>query len=306
MYNPWLESLQDFFSSRGGEFGHVMISRHYVATHYIGLLQKYCPRAKFIFDTVDLHYLREERLAELENNLPLKRVAAQTRRSELAVIRKASATLVVSPVEKAVLARDAPDARVYVLSNIHRLAERESPFAERKDIFFVGGYQHPPNVDAAQWFVGKIWPLVHQALPDVCFHLIGSKAPDKVRALEGHGVIFHGFVQDLEPWLDGCRIAVAPLRYGAGVKGKVNLSMSHGQPVVATPMAIEGLHARDGEDVLVAETAEEFAAAIIRLYRDEALWRRLAQGGRENVRQYFSVDRARENLANILDALETA
>ncbi len=303
LYNPWIASLQDFFQQRGGDFDFIMISRHYVAVNYISLIQKYCPRAKFIFDTVDLHYLREQRLAELENSLPLQRVAAQTRRSELAVIGQADATLVVSTAEKEVLALDAPDARVHVLSNIHPVSGRRRDFAARKDIFFVGGFQHPPNIDAVQWFTTSVWPLVLQQLPDIKFHLIGSKAPEKIRALNGNGVVFHGFVPDLEPWLDGCRLAVAPLRYGAGVKGKVNLSMSHGQPVVATPMAAEGLFASDGVDLLIAQTAEEFAAAVIRLYSDEPLWDRLSTAGLENVRAHFSIERARENLALVLSEL---
>jgi glycosyltransferase involved in cell wall biosynthesis len=202
-----------------------------------------------------------------------------------------------------VLAEDAPDASVHVLSNIHRVRDSAAGYAERKDIFFVGGFQHPPNIDAMQWFVGDIWPLILQQLPGIQFHLIGSKAPDRVRSLQGNGVVFHGFVKDLEPWLEGCRLAIAPLRYGAGVKGKVNLSMSHGQPVVATPMAIEGLFARNGVDVLVAEAAEDFAEAVVRLYRDESLWNRLSRGGMENVRRYFSVERARENLEAILKSL---
>jgi glycosyltransferase involved in cell wall biosynthesis len=144
---------------------------------------------------------------------------------------------------------------------------------------------------------------VHQHLPDIRFHLIGSKATEKVRALQGHGVVFHGFVHDLQPWLDGCRLAVAPLRYGAGVKGKVNLSMSHGQPVVVTPMAAEGLHATDGEDMLIAGTAAEFATAVVRLYQDESLWNRLSAAGLENIRRHFSVERARENLAQVLSEL---
>lgn len=303
LYNPWIESLQDFFRQRGGEFDLVFISRHYVAANYLSLIRKYCPRARFIFDTVDLHYLREQRLAELEDSLPLKRVAAQTRRSELAVIREADATLVVSPVEQKVLADDAPEARVHVLSNIHQVADQVVGYAPRQDIFFVGGYQHPPNIDAAQWFVSSIWPLIRQQLPDMQFHLIGSKAPDSIRALHGNGVVFHGFVPDLQPWLDGCRLAVAPLRYGAGVKGKVNLSMAHGQPVVATPIAVEGLQAVPGQDVLVAEDAAGFAAEVVRLYRDQALWERLASGGMANVQRHFSVATARDNLAELLRQL---
>jgi GT2 family glycosyltransferase len=303
LYNPWIDSLHAFFRERGAEFDIVLISRHYIAVNYIHFIRRFCPRAKFVFDTVDLHYLREQRLAELENSLPLKRVAAQTRRSELAVVRAADATLVVSPVEQAVLAQDAPGVRVHVLSNIHRATGSRRPFAERKDLFFVGGYQHPPNIDAAQWFVGSIWPRIRAHLPDLRFHLIGSKAPESVRALAGNGVEFHGYVEDLEPWLDGCRLAVAPLRYGAGVKGKVNMSMSRGQPVVATPMAVEGLYATDGVDLLVAEGAADFADAVVRLYGDEALWNRLSAGGLENVRNHFSVETAQRRLAELLDAL---
>jgi len=303
LFNPWIASLQDFFRERGAEFAFVVVSRHYVAANYLTLVRKYCPQARFIFDTVDLHYLREERLAELEDSLPLRRVAAQTKRSELSVIRQSDATMVVSPVEQQVLQQELPQSRIEILSNIHRVDGCQAGFAERKDLFFVGGYQHPPNIDAAVWFVSSIWPLVQQQLPGVQFHLIGSKAPEWIKSLHGNGVIFHGFVNDLNPWIDGCRLAVAPLRYGAGVKGKVNISMSRGQPVVATPTAVEGLHARVGEDVLVAESAEDFAAAVVRLYQDQALWEKLSVGGLQNVQQYFSPDTARRQLARLLDSL---
>lgn len=303
LYNPWIESLHEFFRERGSEFDLVWVSRHYVAVNYLGLVRRYCRNARLIFDTVDLHYLREQRLAELENSLPLKRVAAQTRRSELAMVRAADATLVVSPVEQAELQREVPGARIHVLSNIHRPVASRRAFAERKDLFFVGGYQHPPNVDAAQWFANSIWPLIRGRLPGVRFHLIGSKAPESVRALAGDGIEFHGFVRDLDPWLDGCRLAVAPLRYGAGVKGKVNMSMSRGQPVVATPAAVEGLHATDGVDVLVAADADAFAEAVVRLYQDEALWNRLSAAAVENVRRHFSIDVAQERLRELLESL---
>jgi glycosyltransferase involved in cell wall biosynthesis len=303
VYSPWSGSIQRFFSERGSEFDFILISRHYVASRYVSLVRRHAPQARFIFDTVDLHYLREERLAELENSLPLKRTAAQTRRSELAVIEAADATLVVSPVEKTVLEESAPGARVHVVSNVHEVVGSQNPWSKRKDLFFVGGYQHPPNIDAAQWFVGSIWPLIRQELPDVEFHLIGSKAPEEIRALHGNGVRFHGFVESLEPWLDDCRLAVAPLRYGAGVKGKVNMSMSRGQPVVATPMAVEGMFARIGQDVLVAETAEQFAAEVVRIYRDEDLWNRVSASGLENVERYFSVETAKLGLKELLGSL---
>jgi len=306
LYRPWLESLHDFFRDRGSEFDYVFISRHYIATNYISLLKRYCPEARFIFDTVDLHYLREQRLAELEQSLPLKRTAQQTRRSELSVIRAADATLVVSTVEQDVLAQDASGEKVHVLSNIHQVPGPDNGFTGRKDIYFVGGYQHPPNIDAACWFVNEIWPLIHEQLPEMRFHLIGSKAPDRVRALSGDGVIFHGFVESLQPFLSGCRLAVAPLRYGAGVKGKVNMSMAHGQPVVATPAAVEGMFAEHERDILVAEDAAAFASEVVRLYQDEKLWDRLSEASVKNVEEHFSIAAARNSLTTLFDSLKAS
>ena len=302
MYRPWLESLHDFFRDRGSEFDYVFISRHYIANNYISLLKRYCPEARFIFDTVDLHYLREQRLAELEQSLPLQRTARQTRRSEMAVIKAADTTLVVSTVEKSVLAEDAPGEKVHVLSNIHHVPGRDKDFSARHDIYFVGGYQHPPNIDAACWFVNEVWPQIHQRLPQIRFHLIGSNAPDRVLALTGDGVIFHGFVESLQPFLSGCRLAVAPLRYGAGVKGKVNMSMAHGQPVVATPAAVEGMFAEHERELLVAEDAPSFADEVVRLYQDEELWNRLSDASVKNVEEHFSLTAGRNSLTALFDS----
>jgi len=302
LYQPWLDSLHEFFRQRGSEFDYVFISRHYIAVNYVSLLKRYCPQARFIFDTVDLHYLREQRLAELEQSLPLKRTALQTRRSEMSVIKASDATLVVSTVEKDVLAEDAPGEKVHVLSNIHHVPGRDRDFSDRKDIYFVGGYQHPPNIDAACWFVNEIWPLIHKQLPAMCFHLIGSKAPERVRNLGGDGVIFHGFVESLDPFLSGCRLAVAPLRYGAGVKGKVNMSMAHGQPVVATTAAVEGMFAEHERELLVADDAESFANEVVRLYQDEDLWNRLSDASVQNVEEHFSLATARDSLTTLFNS----
>ncbi len=300
LYLPWLDSLQGLLSERGAEFDFVFISRHYIAVNYLSLVRKYCNQAALIFDTVDLHYLREERLAELEQSPTLRQVARQTRRSELGMIASADMTLVVSPAEAEILETHAPGSAVHVVSNIHEIHGCRQSFADREDIFFVGGYQHPPNVDAVLWFVHEVWPLVRAQLPDLKFHLVGSKAPNELSSLEVDGVEFHGFVPELEPFLDGCRLAVAPLRYGAGVKGKVNMSMSYGQPVVATTIAVEGMHATTEEDVLIADTAEAFAKAVVRLYGDHELWLRLSEGGLKNVERYFSLDTARRSLADML------
>ena len=285
---PAVTSLEAWLKSYGHDLDLVLVSRHYVLEPLLKLLRKHCPNAGVIFDTVDLHFLREERQAELGGSAAMQRAAQQTRDTELSLMRDSDVTLVVSPVEQRLLSELVPDADVRVLSNIHSVRGRQQGWSNRRDLIFVGGFQHPPNVDAAEWLIGDIFPRIRAALPDVCLHLIGSRMPEALREKVSDGVRVHGFVEDLEPFLTGCRLSVAPLRYGAGVKGKVNQAMAWGLPVVATACAAEGMFLVDGQDVLLAESSEAFAAAVVRAYTDETLWETLSDGGLANVKRYFS------------------
>ena len=305
LYHPYVGDPTPWLRENGGSLDAILLSRHYVASHYIGLARLYAPQARLIFDTVDLHYLREEREAALTGNADAARAAAATKRSELHLMRECDVTLVVSAVEKTLLARAVPNVRVAVLSNVHEVYGRRRGFAERKNLVFVGGFQHPPNIDAVQWYVREIHPLVRARAPEIEFHVVGSKVTPEVSALAGDGVVVHGYVEDIAPFMDGCRLSLAPLRYGAGVKGKVNMAMSYGLPVVATAAAVEGMHVHSERgglppDVLVADTPQEFAAAILRAYADESLWNTLSTNGLENVRSHFSFAAARVALEAIL------
>lgn len=271
-----------------------ILCRHHTAGHWLPLVRSTAPRARVVFDTVDLHYLREQREAELNDDRRLQRFARATRRRELGLVARADTTWVVSPIERELLLQACPRAAVRVLSNIIEVDAPGRPFESRRDLLFVGGLRHPPNRDAVEWLVGDIFPRIREALPDVELHLVGSFGGCGAVAGSASepGIHAHGHVPDLVPYLAGCRVALAPLRFGAGVKGKVNLSMAHGQPVVATTCATEGMHLQPGTDVLVADDAETLAAEVVRLYRDPALWRRLSDQGRANVRRHFSPEAA--------------
>jgi len=303
LFRPWADDAQQLLKQIGASLDLVILSRHYVASQYIDLVRWHCPNAHVLFDTVDLHYLREQRLAKLENDASLLETARQTQREELAVAARCDTTLVVSEHEQKVLATDAPHLNVAVLSNIHQVYGCRRPFLARRDMFFIGGFQHPPNIDAVNWFALEVWPLIVDQLEDVQCYIIGSKAPPAVRQLdEVDGMVFKGFVENIEPYLDGCRLSVAPLRYGAGVKGKVNMSMSYGQPVVATTPAVEGMHVTVGEDVLVGNDPSSFAAAVTRAYQDETVWNQLSSNGLANVEQHFSFAAAQRALRKVLEA----
>jgi GT2 family glycosyltransferase len=303
LHHPWVSSIEDGLADRGARLDQVVVSRHYVLAPLLPAIRRHCPDASVVFDTVDLHFLREERMAELAGDEKAARLARRTREAELDLIRKCDATLVVSPIEQSLLRELAPDARVRVLSNIHRVHGRRRGWAERRDLIFVGGFQHPPNLDAAEWLIDEIMPRVRERVPEARLHIIGSRMPESLRERRGEGVVMHGYVEDLTPYLDGCRLSVAPLRYGAGVKGKVNQAMAWGLPVVATSCAAEGMYLDDGVDVLLGDTAEDLADAIVRAYQDEALWMRLSEGGLANVEQHFSFDAARRAITELLASL---
>ncbi|MCC5067472.1 glycosyltransferase [Xanthomonas campestris] len=303
-YAPFLEGIGTWLRTHGPRFSAVLLVRHHVAHACLPLVRRYAPQARTLFDTVDLHYLRERRGAELAGDANLLRSAERTRLRELEIMAATDVTVLVSAAEQAQLHADAPQIRTALLSNLHEVAGSGQPFAQRRDLVFVGGFRHPPNVDAVQWFISAIFPLVRAQLPDVVFHCIGADVPAALQLLadETPGVQLHGHVPDLVPYMDTLRIAVAPLRFGAGVKGKINLSMAHGQPVVGTTCAVEGMHLHDGEDVCVADEADAFAAAIVRLYQDAELWQRLADNGLRNVAQHFSLDAARATVRNLFIA----
>ncbi|MBN6152414.1 glycosyltransferase [Xanthomonas sp. AmX2] len=294
-YAPYLKSLAQWLREHGARFHAVLLVRHHVASECLPLLAEFAPQARRLFDTVDLHYLRERRGAELAGDARLLREAERTRAREHAVMAQVDVTVLVSAAEREQLQREAPQIRTALVSNLHELAGPGLPWAQRRDLVFVGGFRHPPNVDAMRWFLQDVFPMLSQRLPGIRLHCIGAHAPEDLLRLGAAlpGVELHGHVPDIAPYMDGARLAIAPLRFGAGVKGKVNLSMAHGQPVVATSCAVEGMHLRDGHDVLVADDAAQFAAAVVRAYQDEALWNTLAHNGLRNIATHFSLDAAR-------------
>ncbi|MDQ6619579.1 MAG: glycosyltransferase, partial [Pseudomonadota bacterium] len=266
LFHPYVRSIPVLLGERGRKFDIVLLSRHYIAAKHVGTVRAFAPQALLVFDTVDLHFLRAERLAELDGGAMAKAGARAKRDEELALIRKADFTLVVSHVEKTLLASMVPEADVAILSNVHELLPGSRPFAERQGLVFIGGFQHPPNTDAVLWYASEVLPHVRRLIPGAKTYIVGADAPGTIRDLAADDFIITGHVPDVGPFFTSTRASISPLRYGAGVKGKVNLAMSYGLPVVATTPSVEGMHLTPEVDVLIADSAEAFAAAIARVY----------------------------------------
>ncbi len=293
---PWITSLPSWLAANGSDLHAAILCRHTVAAQYAAFVRRYAPGARLIFDTVDLHFLREERAAKRSGSHSLAKQAEASRRQELALIEKVDATFVVSDYEREMLSRLLPDARVGLLSNIHEVYGRESGFAGRRDLLFIGGYGHPPNADAMRWMADEILPALRRLVPGTRILVAGDVPDGERRVLEDAGLDILGRVPDLAPLMNSTLASIAPLRFGAGVKGKVNMAMSHGLPVIGTTVAIEGMRLVQGVDVLVADDAQSFAAAYARLMADEVLWMMLSDHALRNVRDHFSADAARAAL----------
>lgn len=303
LYSPFVTSLRAHLKSCNNRYDLIFACRYNTLQGYYKDLKKYCKTAKLLFHTVDLHYLRLQREADLFQNKKLSAFAKQTKTVELDLIRKSDVATVVSQAECDLLRESVQPFNVHTLPYTRNIPGARTSYRDREGIVFVGSYLHPPNIDAVLFFAKEVLPLVHTKLPDVVFHIVGADPPEEVRALEGRRVKVMGHVKDLDSLMNSMRASVAPLRFGAGIKGKVGQSLAYGVPVVATPLAAEGMGLTDRKEILLAEEALEMAELLCAVYSSEKLWERLSQQGIEAASTRFGINTGYTNLAKILSEL---
>jgi GT2 family glycosyltransferase/glycosyltransferase involved in cell wall biosynthesis len=277
------------------------LSFFYIAEQYAPVVRALSPRTAVVADTVDVHWLREQREAELKRDDKLRAQARHLRERELAIYGKSDLVLAVTGADAAELRRAGLATPVAVVPNVHPVHQGPTPgFEERGGLVFVGGFNHPPNVDGILWFHQEVLPLVRQRLPGLPLAVVGSNPPPAVRKLDGDGVVVTGYVPETAPFLDTARVSIAPLRYGAGMKGKVGEALSRRLPVVTTAVGAEGMGLESERHLLVAESPRAFADAVVRLYQDRALWERLSQAGQDRIRQQFGPESVAATLRDIV------
>jgi GT2 family glycosyltransferase/SAM-dependent methyltransferase len=299
LYAPYVTSVEQHLKEYGNRYDLAFLFRPGVIKRHLETVRALCPKARVLYHTVDLHFLRMAREAKLQSNEAKQMAAEEMKLHELAAIRGADAAIVHSTEEIRILRTELPTAKLHVFPLIMDVKGTEKAFEDRSNIVFIGGYQHTPNVDAVQYFVASIMPLLRKRLPGVRFYAVGSKPPATIQALESDDVIITGFVNDLDSLLDKMRVSVAPLRYGAGIKGKIGSAMAVGLPVVATSLAVEGMSLTDGQNIIVADGAKNIADAVVMLYKDESLWNRISFSGLEFASQAWGADASWRTLAGI-------
>ncbi|MCA8034493.1 methyltransferase domain-containing protein [Burkholderia arboris] len=300
-----LASLNQLFMEEVADARVVVAQRIIVARHLVEPLRRGAPHVKLVFGTVDLHYLREERAAIHDRSPEALEEALMLRRTEIQTVREADATIVVSRLEYDVLKELAPQANVHRIP-IPRMPTRSGrTFDERSGVVFVGGFAHRPNIDAVQFLVEEIWPIVRRSQPSAELRIVGSGVTDYVRSLDNPatGVKVIGFVENLGDVLDVARVSVAPLRFGAGIKGKVVSSLLHGVPSVLSKIASEGMGLVAGEQVLEGDSAEDIAAAIVKLLEDPQLWQRVADAGFAAAVAEYSVETVAARMSALLASI---
>jgi len=310
LYAPFVTSLEQHLSEFGEQYEVVIVFRLLAAERNLAMIRKYCPNAKLIFHTSDLHHLRELREAELAGSDQLRQSAEKSKERELALIQAADATIVHSVTEKQMLDDELvyteSTSKVFLFSWAIEIPGTRKPFDQRDGMVFVGGFQHQPNVDAVIYFAREIFPLIRQRLPDVVFRIVGSRATPEILALAGDGIEVIGYVEELSAVLDRCRMSVVPLRYGAGIKGKIGSSLSFGLPCVSTTIGAEGMGLEEGDGVLVADDPAKFADAVVRLHQDTGLWNSSSHGGLDFVQRNYSLEAGIDTVAALLKEVDVS
>jgi GT2 family glycosyltransferase len=304
LYWPHFQSVDEILEKRASEFDIVVISRAGPAAKHLRVVRRRAPQAKIIFNTVDLHFLREQREARLSGSDDALQKAAQTKVVELQSVSDSDLTIVHSTVERDILQQEMPEATVAVFPWVATVVPPTGPLASREAVLFVGSFQHAPNADGLRWFFDAIWPRVRAEVPHAKFNIVGAEAPEDIQKWHGRdGVSVLGWLQDLDPQLNRARVSVAPLRFGAGVKGKVVSALSRGLPVVCTSIAAEGMGLRSGVEVIVADEPEEFARSIIMLLREENAWFQLSRNGLRFVEDNYSRETARRLITEMVSRI---
>jgi glycosyltransferase involved in cell wall biosynthesis len=270
--------LSRILADRPGFYDLIILSRARVAQDHLATVRRLQPQALVMFDTVEL---TSRRLDEQDRTVGASRggSASRERALEDELIRSSDVVATVCEEERSEVLRRSPESRTVVLPNVHAVARGPvAAFDSRRDLIFVGNFTHPPNVDAVHWFGTRVMSLIRAEL-DIVLRAVGPGATRTMAASWGPHVRYEGWVPDAVQLCAESRISVAPLRYGAGVKGKIGQALSLGLPVVTTSAGASGMDLDDGVHVLMADEPKAFADAIVRLHSDVELWQRLSAAG---------------------------
>lgn len=290
--NYYMKHWKEWLYTNGEYFDYVYTQRPHIAPKYIETIRK-CTEAKLFYFDVDLVHLRENREYEITHDEKVKKSSEHWKKIEMDIFDEADVIHVVGSYEEEYLNKIFPYKKIRnipIFIYDDEIQGIEKDFSKRHDIVFVGGFAHPPNLDAVEWFASEIFPKVLQKYPRMKWHIVGSNPPEELLKLASDNIIIEGFMSDddLAHLYKSCRLAVVPLRYGAGVKGKIVEAAYYQIPMVTTSIGAEGIPSDEGT-MVVCDTADGFADSICNLYDNVDLLRNMSDNGKAFIAKHYSL-----------------
>lgn len=269
-----------------------------------------CPDVIRILNSEDLHCLRFARQESIKVDGTLNHVELFNEKAfrEIASIYRCDISLMVSDIEIEMLTSEfgVPPYKLYHLPfYAEEVNEEALPFSERHDFMFIGNFLHEPNWDAIRYLKTDIWPIIRTKMPEAILHVYGAYPSQKVTDLQNvkEGFLVHGRTDDVSEVIAKARISLVPLRFGAGIKGKILDAMQVGTPVISTTIGAEAMTLNGDFNGSIVDSAEDFASAAVRLYQSEEDWRQAQKTGFEIIVSKFSKEVCYSSLATDLENL---
>jgi glycosyltransferase involved in cell wall biosynthesis len=307
LFSPFSASLSQHLIEHGDRYNLVFSCRPEPTAEALPLVRQHCPNAPVIFHTMDLHFLRKEREAKVLQDWSSHKSSEYLKELETWLSARVDITIIHNQFEKDTLVElGVPEEKIMETPLLLNIQKHRKGFSEREGIVFVGGFSHSPNLDAISFFCDQIMPLLTKENPEIVLNIIGSNVTDAVTALEKDNVKVIGFVDDLAEVLGSARLSVAPLRYGAGVKGKVGKSLSTGTPVVGSEIAFEGMRLTEGEGFQIATNPSQFVEIICNLYSNEKSWNHISLNGHNAAKRLWGFHAAASSIDSILKTVGIA
>ncbi len=291
----------------------VVFDRFMMEEQFGWRVAKQCPDAIRILDTEDLHSLRHARHQARKKNQPLDDLFSamageDITQREIASIFRSDLTLIISDFEKALLQDkfSVPNSQLHYLPFLQdTAAPSEQTFHQRQHFISIGNFRHSPNWDSVLW-LKEFWPKIRKQLPDAELHIYGAYTPPKATALHNpkRGFLVKGWVDDVQAVMENTRVCLAPLRFGAGIKGKLLDAMRYGTPNITTFIGSEGMQGDCEWGGLVSDNETDFVASAIKLYTDENLWQKKQAAGYDLLRRRFDKEVNSQKFLNRIQSLK--
>jgi len=282
------------------KFDVVIFEFYFIALLYLSIIKKALPSISVVVDSVDVHFSREIQMAEVHKDEKMLASALENKKKELAAYKNADRVWVVTDSDKEALLKECATLNIDIVPNIHTIGDFDRSDVEKDTMLFIGNFWHQPNEDAMIYFCNEIFPKIKAEVPQAIIKIVGNAPTKAVKELASDSIQVIGWVPDTKPYLEKCCVSVVPLRYGAGLKGKVGEAMSAGMPVVTTSIGVQGMDIINGKHLLVSDKPEGFAEYVINILKDNDLRESISINGKEYLKAKYSTDVIKNQLLAVM------